>query len=69
MYTCIKFQFIIRFWDQICAKNMNNNDYGKINIKFEIRIKQSTPVPHFSEFGELQYLRPSLPKKDFKVEY
>ena len=48
---------------------MNNKDYGKINIKFEIRIKQSTPVPHFSEFGELQYLRPSLPKKDFRVEY
>ena len=37
--------------------------FGKTNIKFEVRIKQYTPAPNFSKSGELQFLRPNLPKK------
>ena len=48
-------------------KNVNNKKFGKINIKFEMRIQQCTPVPNFSEFGEIPFLRPNLPKKNFRV--
>ena len=27
-----------RFWNQICPKNVNDKNFGKINIKFEMRI-------------------------------
>ena len=46
---------------------MSDKNFGKINIKVVISIKQCTPVPNFSQFGKLQFLRPNLPKKDFSV--
>ena len=45
------------------TKNTNDNNFEKVNIKFEIKIKQSTAVPNFSQFAELQFLGPNLPKK------
>ena len=54
MFPCTKFQLIRRFWDQTCSKNVSDKNFGKINIKFEMRI---------------QLLRPNLPNKDFRVEY
>ena len=42
---------------------MNDKNFEKINIKFEIRIQQCTPVPNLSQFGEVQFLEPNLPKK------
>ena len=32
-------------------------------------IQQYTPVSNFNQFGGLQFLRPNLPKKDFRVVY
>ena len=63
-----------RSWDQICRgkkKNVSDKNFGKITIKFKMRIKQCTPTPapNFSQFGERQFLRPNLPKKDFRAEY
>ena len=46
---------------------MNNKNFEKINIKFEIRIKQCTPVTYFSQFGDLQFLGPNLPKKTLET--
>ena len=43
-----------RFWDQLCPNNMKENNFEKINIKVVISIWQFTPVPNFSQFGELQ---------------
>ena len=37
-----------RFWDQICPKNMNENNFEKINIKTVLSIWQCFPVPNFS---------------------
>ena len=42
---------------------MNDKNFERINIKFEIRIWQYTQVPNFSHFGERQFLGPNLPKK------
>ena len=42
---------------------MNDKNFEKINIKIEINLQQSTSVPNFSQFEELQILRPNLPKK------
>ena len=42
---------------------MNDKTFEKIKIKTEISIQQSTPVPNFSQFEELQILGPNLPKK------
>ena len=44
-------------------RKVSDKNFGKINIKFEMRIQQCTPVPNFSQLGELQFLRPDLPKK------
>ena len=52
-----------RFWDQICPKNINEKNFEEINIKVEISIWQSTSLPNFSKFEELQILRPNLPQK------
>ena len=72
MYHCIKFQLIWRTSDfdtKFAPKNVNNKNFGKINIKFEMRIWQCTPLLNFSQFGELQFLGTNLPKRDFRVEY
>ena len=42
---------------------MNENNFEKINVKIELSLKQSTSVPNFSQFEELQILEPDLPKK------
>ena len=42
---------------------MNENNFEKINIKIELSLKQSTSVPNFSQFEELQILEPNLPEK------
>ena len=34
-----------------------------------MRIWLCMPVPNFSQFGEPQFLKPKLTKKDFRVEY
>ena len=47
----------------MCPKNMNGKNFVKINIKIEMSIQQSTSVPNFSKFEELQILGPNLPKK------
>ena len=62
MYPCIKFQFI-------CSKNMNDKNSEKINIKIQISIQQSTSVPNFSQFAELQILGPNLPKRYERKEF
>ena len=41
---------------------MNENNFEKINVKIELSLKQSTSVPNFSQFEELQILEPDLPK-------
>ena len=64
MYPCTKSQSIwqtLNFGTKFAQKNMNENFFKKINIKFETRIKQCRSVPNFSQFGELQFLRPNLP--------
>ena len=48
---------------------MNNKNFEKINIKFEIKIEQCTPAANFSQFGELQVFGPNLAKKNFRVEH
>ena len=53
----------IRFWDQVCPKNMTDKDFEKINIKIVISIQQFTPVRNFSHFVELQITGPNLSKK------
>ena len=57
-----------RFWDQICPKECDKK-FGKINIKVKMRIWLCMPVPRFSQFGEPQFLKLNLTKKDFRVEY
>ena len=42
---------------------MSEKKIKEIKIKFEIRIKQCMYVPDFSQFGELQFLRPNFPQK------
>ena len=69
MYPCSKSQLIWRtsdFGTKFAQKNVNEKKIGKTNIKFELRIKQYTLVPNFSEFGEFQFLRPNLPKNTFR---
>ena len=41
---------------------MNDKNFEKINIKIEINLQQSTSVPNFSQFEELQILRPNCQK-------
>ena len=48
---------------------MNDKNFEKVKIKFEITIQECTLVPSLSQFGKLQFLRLNLPKKDFKVQY
>ena len=72
MCPCTKFHLIWRtsdFGTKFAQKDMNDKNFEKRNIKFEMRIYQCTPVQNFSQFGELQLLRPNLPKKDFMVEH
>ena len=45
---------------------MNYKNFEKINIKIETSIQQSTAVPSFSQFNELQFLGPKLPKMNEK---
>ena len=57
MYPCIKCQSIWRtsdFGTKFNYKNMNDKNFEKININL--------PVPNFSQFRELQFLRPYCPK-------
>ena len=51
MCPCTKFQLIWRtsyFGTKFVQKNMNDKNFEKINIKFEIRIYQCTPEPNLS---------------------
>ena len=50
---------------------MNNRNFEKLNsrVEFEMRISQHTSVPNFSQFGELRFWGPNLPKKNFREEY
>ena len=53
MYPCTKYQVIRRtsdFETKFAQKDVNNKNFGKMNIKFEIRIWKCTPVPNFSHF-------------------
>ena len=61
--------YLYRLWDQICPKNISDKVIGKMNIKIVITILQCAPVPNSSQFGELQFLGPNLPKKHFRLEY
>ena len=38
MYPCTKFQLNRRTTDKFGQKNVNKKSFGKINIKFEMRI-------------------------------
>ena len=63
MYLCTKFLLIWRtsdFGTKIAKKNMNDKNFDKINLTFEIRIEQCMPVPNFSQFEERQILGPNL---------
>ena len=47
MYPCAKFQLIWRTLDvenKFAQNNLNGKNFGKINIKFEITIYQSSPA-------------------------
>ena len=48
---------------------MNDKNSEKINIKIQISIQQSTSVPNFSQFAELQILGPNLPKRYERKEF
>ena len=41
----------------------------KINIIFEMRIYQCTPVPNFSQFGALQFFETKFAQKDHRKEF
>ena len=72
MYPSTKFQSIWRtskFGTKFLQKNMTDKNFEKINIKFEIRIQPCTLVPNFSQFEELQFLDPNLPKNHFRLSY
>ena len=72
MYPSTKFQSIWRtskFGTKFLLKNMTDKNFEKINIKFEIRIQPCTLVPNFSQFEELQFLDPNLPKNHFRLSY
>ena len=59
MYPGTKFQLTWRtsdFGTKFAPKNMSKNNFFKINIEFETRIKQCMSVSDFSQFGELQCL-------------
>ena len=45
---------------------MNNRNFEQLNIEFEIRVSQYTPVPDFNQFGELPSLGSNLPNKLFR---
>ena len=53
----------LQIMGQNLAKNMNEKDFEKVNIKMEISTWPSTSVPNFSQFEELQILGPNLPQK------
>ena len=66
MYPCTKFQLIWRtsdFGTKFAQKNVSDKNFGKVNIKFEMRIQQCTLVSNCSQLGELQFLRRNLPKR------
>ena len=72
MYPCTKFQFIWRtsdFQTKVAEKNMNDKNFEKRNIKFEIRTYQCMSVSNLSKFGEHWFLGPNLTKKHFKVAH
>ena len=58
MCPSTKFQLFWRTSDfgiKFAQKNMSDKIFGKINIKFKMKIKLCTPVPNFSQFEELQF--------------
>ena len=72
MYPCTKLQLVwgtSDFGTKYTQKNVSDKNFGKVNTKFEMRIWQCTPVPNFSQFGEIQFLRPNLSKIEYRVEY
>ena len=47
----------VRFWDQICLRQLNGSVFQKINIKTILsRIIQCTTVLRFTQFGEYSIL-------------
>ena len=50
-------------------KKINHKDFEKTNVKIVVSIEQCTPVPNFSQFGELEFLGPNLPKTHSRVGY
>ena len=42
---------------------MNDKNFEKINIKIVISRTQCIPEPNFSQFEELKFFEPDLPKK------
>ena len=68
MYPCTKFQSIWKtsnFGTKFIQKNMSDKYFEKISIKFEIKIWQCTPVPNFSQFGELGTIFETVCGTDF----
>ena len=64
MCPCIKFQSILRTLDfaQTCPKLNEWQNFEKLNVNIIISMQKCAPVPNFNQFGELQTLRPNLPK-------
>ena len=52
----------IRFWDQVCPKLYERQNFEKIIIKVVINIQKCTLVQNFNQFGKLQILGLNLSK-------
>ena len=66
MYTNARFQSVRTtsdFGTRFVQKYMNDKTFEKANIKMVISILQCTPVQNFSQFEELQFFGPNMPKK------
>ena len=58
MYPSTKLQLIGKMSDlgtKFAPKKLNNKNFGKINIKFEMMIQQYTPAPNFSQSGNFSF--------------
>ena len=64
MCPCIKFQSLD--FAQICPKLFERQNLEKLNIK---NCNKDVAMYPSIKFGELQILRPNLPKKHFRVKY
>ena len=51
------------FETKFVQKNMTDKNFEKIDIKIVMSMQQCTTVRNFSQFVELQIMRPNLPKK------